>query len=240
MKRVLVTGGSRGIGLAICRRLLAEGWQVTTCARRRTNEVVELETAHGERFVFVEADLSEASAIGVLSARAQVLEGLDGFVANAALGTEGLLTLTSEKDLRRCVEVNLISVMVLAREVIKGMLVRGTGGRLVLVSSIAGRTGFAGLSVYGATKGALVAFGRSLAREYGERGIAVNCVSPGFVETEMTSGLGDPARETLRRRTALGRVGQADDVVGAVAFLLSPEARWITGTEMVVDGGATA
>jgi 3-oxoacyl-[acyl-carrier protein] reductase len=118
------------------------------------------------------------------------------------------------------------------------MLARG--GSLVFVSSVAARTGLAGLSVYAATKGALVSFSRALAREYGQRGIRSNCVLPGFLETEMTCSLTPEAKARLTRRTALRRLGQADDVVGAISFLLSDAARHITGAELVVDGGMLA
>jgi 3-oxoacyl-[acyl-carrier protein] reductase len=165
---------------------------------------------------------------------------LDGFVANAAVGLDGMLTMTAEADLRRCVELNLVAPMLLAREVIKGMLAAGRAGSLVFVSSVAARTGFTGLSVYGATKGGLVAFARSLAREYGERGIRANSVLPGFLATEMTAGLDQGRRSAIVRRTALKRLGETGDVAGAVAFLLSDEASYVTGTEIVIDGGMTA
>jgi 3-oxoacyl-[acyl-carrier protein] reductase len=165
---------------------------------------------------------------------------MDAFIANAAIGTEGLLTLTSESDLRGCVELNLTSVMLLAREILKGMLARGSGGSLLFISSIAARTGFPGLSVYGATKGALLAFSRALAREYGGRGIRSNCVLPGFLETEMSATLPETARDRLKRRTPLNRLGQVEDVAGLVSFLLSDEARHVTGSEYIVDGGMTA
>src|SRR5690606_6564358 len=134
----------------------------------------------------------------------------------------------------------LTSVMLLAREVIKGMLARGRGGSLVFISSIAARTGLSGLSVYSATKGGLLAFSRALSREYGARGIRSNCVLPGFLETEMSATLSEEARERLKRRTPLHRLGQAEDVAGLVFFLLSDDARHITGGEYVVDGGMTA
>jgi 3-oxoacyl-[acyl-carrier protein] reductase len=186
----------------------------------------------------VAADLSRSEDLSRVVQEARLLDGVDGFVANAALGTEGLLTLTSERALRECVEVNLVSVMLLAREVVKGML--GRGGSLVFVSSVAATTGMSGLSVYSATKGGLVSFSRSLAREYGERGIRSNCVLPGFLETEMSASLGVDERERVARRTALKRLGQPEDVVGAVTFLLSDASRYVTGTELVVDGGLTA
>jgi 3-oxoacyl-[acyl-carrier protein] reductase len=118
------------------------------------------------------------------------------------------------------------------------MLARG--GSLVFVSSVAARTGFSGLSVYAATKGALVSFSKVLAREYGGRGIRSNCVLPGFLETDMSATLSVEQRERLRRRSPLGRLGAVGDVVGAVRYLLSDEARFVTGTELVVDGGFSA
>lgn len=226
------------MGLALCRKLLDEQWHVLTTARRATDAVRELQAQYAGRFEFWEADLAEAEEVQRLCVAARVLEGLDGFVANAALGTEGLLTLTSEPVMRQTLDVNLLAPMLLAKQVVKGMLPRG--GSLVFVSSVAAVTGLSGLTVYGATKGALVAFSRAVAREYGERGIRSNCVLPGFLETEMSASLEEAQRVRLRRRTALGRLGQVEDVVGAVSFLLSPAAAFVTGTELIVDGGMRA
>lgn len=240
MKRVLITGMSRGLGLAVGRSLLERGWSVVGVARRRSSAMESLAAVHPGRFEFHEIDLGAADGVALLVERARVLEGLDALVANAALGMEGLLTLTRESAMRECVELNLVSPMLLAREVLKGMLAAGRGGSLVFVSSVAARTGLAGLSVYSATKGGLVAFARSLAREYGERGIRVNSVLPGFLETEMTAGLEAGRRQAVIRRSALKRLGRAEDVVGAVLYLLSEDATHVTGTEIVVDGGLTA
>lgn len=238
MKRILVTGGSRGLGLAVCRQLLAEGHAVVTCSRKLSPDLSGLLQAHPGRLEHHLADFAQPGAVTALAKSARLLEGLDGFVANAAIGVEGLLTLTSEAALRECVEVNLVASMLLAREAVKGMLARG--GSLVFISSVAARSGMAGLSVYGATKGALLSFSRALAREYGQRGIRSNCVLPGFLETEMTRSMPLEDKARLTRRTALKRLGQAGDVVGAISFLLSDAARHVTGAELVVDGGLIA
>ena len=238
MKRILVTGGSRGLGLAICRRLLAEDYQVVATSRGISPELGSLLEEFPGRLEYHAADLSQPNAVAQLAAAARLLDGVDGFVANAGVGTEGLLTLTTEYAMRECVEVNCIAPMLLAKEVIKGMLTRG--GSLVFISSIAARTGLTGLSIYSATKGALVSFSRALAREYGERDIRSNCILPGFLKTEMSQSLGAEDLTRLARRAALKRLGTVDDVVGAVKFLLSDEARFITGTELVADGGLAA
>lgn len=238
MKRVLVTGGSRGLGLAICRRLLGEGWHVITAARRVTPELESALAQFSERLEFHAVDFANPKAVEILAHKARLLDGIDGFVANAAVGTEGLLTLTSGSAIRDTMEVNLVAPMLLARETVKGMLI--TGGSLIFISSVAATTGLSGLSVYSASKGALVSFSRALAREYGERGIRSNCILPGFLTTEMSAGLAPDQRERVQRRTALKRLGTAEEVTGAVSFLLSEDARYITGTELVVDGGLSA
>ncbi len=240
MRRVLVTGGSRGLGLEICRHLLGAGWAVTTVARRKSAEVESLLDSEGSRFEFIEADLADPAGLRAVVEQGRLLDGVQGFVSNAALAVEGLLTLTSEAALRRCVDVNLNAPMLLAREVLKGMLGSQVPGSLVFIASVAARTGFKGLSVYSATKGGLTAFSRSVAREYGERGIRSNCVLPGFLETEMTSGLDADQRGMIERRTALKRLGAGSEVVGAVEFLLSEASGYVTGSEIVVDGGMTA
>jgi len=239
-KRVLVTGGSRGLGAAICRRLLEEGWQVVTVSRRRSPVIEELEQTFPEGFSWTACDLGDGRALDEFCRTGGVLEGLDGFVANAAIGTDGLLTLLSEEEIRRTIEINLTSTILLTRQVVKGMLNRGQGGSVVFLSSVAAVTGLRGLSVYAATKAALLGFARALAREYGGRGIRFNCVLPGFLETEMTRGLEEGQRARLIRRTPLGRLGEVEDVVGAVVYLLSEEGRFVTGTEVVVDGGLRA
>lgn len=238
MKRALVTGGSRGLGLAICRRLLEEGWEVVTASRSITPQLSELMSCFGNRLRHSTVDFSKSQEVNRFLQEPVFLEGYDGFVANAAVGTEGLLTLMTEDAVRHCIEVNLVAPILIARQVIKGMLARG--GALVFVASVAARTGLAGLTVYSATKGGLVAFSRAVAREYGERGIRSNSVLPGFMATEMTSSLSAEQQNRIARRAALKRVGTAEEVADVVCFLLSDEARFVTGTEVVVDGGFTA
>jgi len=238
MKRVLVTGGSRGLGMGICQRLLVDGYQVIATSRKASPELERMREQFGDQLEYHPADLGDRANVRVLSKNARLLEGVDGFVANAGIGVEGLLTLMSDEAIQECVRVNLLSNLLLAREVIKGMMTRG--GSLVFVSSVAAITGFSGLSVYAATKGALVSFSRALAREYGEKGIRSNCVLPGFLETDMNRNLGEEVRQRLTRRTALKRLGQPTDAVGAVSYLLSEDARYVTGAELVVDGGMTA
>jgi 3-oxoacyl-[acyl-carrier protein] reductase len=204
-------------------------------------ELAEMVDRHPVAFRFIDGDLAAGGpALMELSAKAELLSGYDACVFNAAVGIDGLLTLTPESALRHAVELNLVAPLLLAREAIKGMLRRDRGGSLVFISSIAARSGVSGLSVYGATKGGLLSFSRTLAREYGPRGIRSNCVLPGFLDTAMTSALGDTQRSQLQRRTPLGRLGTPEDVTGAVAFLVSDESRHVTGTEVVVDGGGLA
>ncbi|MHB8524397.1 MAG: SDR family NAD(P)-dependent oxidoreductase [Limisphaerales bacterium] len=238
MKRILVTGGTRGLGLAVCHRLLAQGYRVAATARRLSPELSELLEQSKGRLEFFAADLTKENAVPRLAKVARLLEGLDGLVANAGMGADALLTLTPDRPIRECIQVNLVAPIILAREVIKGML--GHGGSLVFVSSVAARTGLPGLSVYAASKGGLIAFSRTIAREYGKWGIRSNCVLPGFLDTEMTASLDSQSRRRILKRTALTRLGHPIDVVGAICFLLSDDSRYITGTEMMVDGGFTA
>lgn len=207
-------------------------------SRKGSTELSGLQRRFGAQITHLPCDFAKEGEVLRLAREARLIDGIDGYVANAGLGADGLLTLVSEEAIRQCVEVNLVANLLLSREVIKGMLNRG--GSLVFISSVAARTGFTGLTIYSATKGALVSFSRAIAREYGERGIRSNCILPGFLETDMTRGLSGDVQARLARRTALKRLGCPADVAGCVSFLLSDAARYITGTEIVVDGGMTA
>jgi 3-oxoacyl-[acyl-carrier protein] reductase len=244
MRNILVTGGSRGIGLAIAKKLAASGYCVIAVARKRTDQLDAAVTEAGQGgesgIRFVPFDLGDLDKIQSFVAGLRKSYGpIYGLVNNAALGTEGQLSLMPNVKIAELVHINTISPIVLTKYVVRGMMADG-GGRIVNVASIVAFTGYAGLSVYSATKSSMVGFTRSLAREVGRMGVNVNAVAPGFIETDMTEGMTDELRAKVARRSALKRLPVMEDVSNAVAFLLGDGARSITGTVLTVDAGTTA
>jgi 3-oxoacyl-[acyl-carrier protein] reductase len=244
MRKVMVTGGSRGLGLAIVRRLICEGYCAIAVARHMNDEFAST-IDHAERsrpgsLHFLPFDLGCVDQIPnfVRTLRKQ-FGPLHGLVNNAALGSDGALTLMHDSEIERLIRVNTLSPIVLTKHVVRHMMADG-GGRVVNVASIVGFTGYSGLSVYSATKASLIGFTRSLAREVGQLGINVNAVAPGFLDTEMTQGMYRERREQVARRSALRRFPEVDEVADAVEFLLGEKAKSITGTVLTVDAGSTA
>lgn len=239
-QRVLViSGGSRGLGLGIVRDTLRRGLRVATFARSETPEIRELAREHPGALRFAALDACDAAALDAfLHATVEAYGRIDLLVNNAAIGQDHLLLHMSPALIRKVIETNVTAPILLTRAVLKQMLLQG-GGRVVNISSICGIRGFAGLSVYSATKGALEAFTRSVAREYGPRGIVINCLAPGFFASEMSSVLSPEQLDTIRRRTPLGRLVHEQELLPALAMLLH-EATPCTGQTIVVDGGASA
>jgi 3-oxoacyl-[acyl-carrier protein] reductase len=236
-RNVIVTGGSRGLGLGIGRRLRDAGYRAIAVARKPTEAFV----AEAGAWHFWPCDLAEIGALPDLVKQIRAEFGpIHGLVNNAGIGTSGVLANMRVADIERLVRLNTVSPMVLTKHAVRAMMVEGGGGRIVNISSIVASTGFSGLSVYGATKSALIGFTKSLAREVGPLGITVNAVAPGFVDTAMTEGMDADERDRVRRRSPLGRLAEIDDVAGAVEFLISDAARNITGTVLTVDAGSTA
>jgi 3-oxoacyl-[acyl-carrier protein] reductase len=241
MRNVIVTGGSRGLGLAISRRLVADGFRVIAVARKPSGELEEEIARASGALAFAALDLSEIDAIADFALRLKKEFGEPyGLVKNAGLGTEGLLATMHNSQIEMLTRVNVTAPIVLTKYVVRNMMSAGAGGRIVNISSIIASTGYNALSVYGATKAALVGFTKSLSREVGRMGITVNAVAPGFIETEMTASLGAEERGKIAGRAALRRLAAPDDVANAVSFLLDDRARNVTGTVMTVDAGATA
>src|ERR1700748_2234791 len=223
MRNVLVTGGSRGLGLAISLKLADAGYHVIALARKETRELASAiaasEKAGQNALQFVPFDLEDIEAIPRLVAGLRKRTGpIYGLVNNAAMGEGGALSLMHNARIERMVRLNTVSPMVLTKYVVRAMMADG-GGRIVNVASIVGFTGYSGLSVYGATKSSMLGFTRSLAREVGRMGVNVNAVAPGFLDTEMTQGLADDQRAKVARRSALQRLPVVEDVANAVEFL---------------------
>ncbi|MBO0736849.1 MAG: SDR family oxidoreductase [Alphaproteobacteria bacterium] len=244
MRNVIVTGGSRGLGLGIARKLAAADYRVITIARRENDQLVsamrEVELDGRGSLHFRPCDLGEITMVpDTVRAVRKEFGAIYGLVNNAAVGTSGVLATTRDSQIERTVLLNTVSPLILTKYVVRSMMA-GAGGRIVNVASIIAFTGYGGLSVYGATKAAMLGFTRSLAREVGPLGINVNAVAPGFVDTEMTAGLGEQHREQIMRRSALRRLAGIDDIANAVEFLLGEKAGNITGTVLTVDAGNTA
>jgi 3-oxoacyl-[acyl-carrier protein] reductase len=241
-RTVIITGGSRGLGAGLVQSFLDTGHRVATCSRTATPVIAAFEEAHGAdgRFYFEELDLTDRPACGGFVDRVIDKFGwVDVLVNNAGVASQGVLGLTRDADVDLTIDLNLKGTINLTKLVVRRMLPRGEG-RIINISSIVGLSGYRGLSVYGATKAALDGFTRALARELGTRGITVNSVAPGYLRTEMTHGLDSEQLDQIARRTPLGRLGEPEDVAGAVLFLASPNAAFITGHVLVIDGGLTA
>lgn len=244
MRNVIVTGGSRGLGLGVARALQAAGYNVIAIARHESEELSalmrECTSGRGGTVHFRAFDLYDISALPkFVKALRKEFGSFYGLVNNAGLGTGGLLATMHDEQIEQLVRLNTLSPVILTKYVVRCMMADGVG-RIVNVASIVSFTGYTGLSVYSATKSSMVGFTRSLAREVGKLGITVNAVAPGFVDTEMTSGLGVEQRERIMRRSALGRLVEVADVANAVEFLLADKAKHITGTIITVDAGSTA
>lgn len=232
-----VTGGSRGIGREIVERLVRDGWRVAFTWRAEEAAARDVEAACDGRATGWRMDLFDPRAPATALAEIEERLGtVDALVNNAGHQHSELLALTREEDLQRLIDVNLAGAIRCCRAVVKGMVAR-RGGAVVNVSSLTALRGVAGQAAYGAVKAGLLGLTRSLAREIGRRGVRVNAVVPGFVATELTGELPSRAVELLRSQEALPYGVEAADVAAAVAFLVSDDARAITGQALVVDAG---
>ena len=245
MRNVIVTGGSRGIGLGIVRCLAKAGYQVMALARKESAELsaaIHEAASNGTSSIgFVAYDLTETNGMAALVKQLRTdLGPIYALVNNAGMSIDGTLALAGAAQIEEVVRLNVVSPILLSKYVLRSMMADGVGGRIVNLASIVAFTGYSGLSVYGATKASMIGFTRSLAREVGRTGITVNAVAPGFVDTEMTKGLTEEHREQIVRRSALRRLVEVEDVAAAVEYLLGDGARNITGTVLTVDAGNTA
>ena len=240
MPTSVVSGGSRGLGLAVVERLLERGDHVATFSRSGSDRLAELGVRHPGRLHAETLDAADAPALqGFVSRVASAFGSIDHCIANAAIAHEGVLATVTDAEIDAMLAVNLRGSIVLVREVVRQMLVRAERPSITLVSSVVASRGSPGLAVYAATKAGLEGFARCLARELGPRGIRVNAVAPGFLETDLSASLSPENRGRIIRRTPLGRLGLPADIVGTIDFLSSPRAGFITGQILTIDGGAT-
>lgn len=236
---ILLTGGTRGLGRVIAESLLRRGDHLWIIARDPDKVANEWPTEWQTMTQWIDADLSDVA--GLKSALASSIDSksvsLDGLVNNAAIAYDDLVTNMSLPDLEASFRVNVFAPMELTRFAIRNMLLHRTGGSLVHISSICSRTGYKGLAMYGATKGAMEAFSRGVAREWGSKGIRSNCILPGFMETDMSAGLTDEQRAKIYQRTSLRQPTSLSSVASTVCFLLSDASESITGQDLIIDSG---
>ncbi len=233
---VLITGASRGIGAAIAERLGADGWYVVGTATT-AESAAALDERLGEHGEGVVLDVADPAAVESIVAALLARHGhIDGLVNNAGITRDQLLMRMSEADWQAVLNTNLSGIYRTCRALLRPML-KARSGRIVNLASVIGLTGNAGQANYAAAKAGIIGFSKSLAQEVGSRGITVNVVAPGFIETDMTRDLPEASRSALLQRIALGRMGQPADIAAAVSFLLSPGATYITGETLHVNGG---
>jgi len=236
---VLITGISKGLGLKTTESLLRNGWTVYGISRSKTEELNELLLQYPDKLKWLQFDLGDAEKIRQLIFKDWI--GLDtpihGLVNNAAMAYDDIVTNLNIDSLEKMYKVNVFTPMMLTKFVIRQMLLHHTKGSIVHISSISVHTGYKGLSMYASTKGALEAFSKNTAREWGEVGVRSNCLVAGFMETEMSSSLSDNQKNRIYQRTSMKQPVDVNSVAETIRFLLSDDAKSITGQNIHVDNG---
>ena len=239
-KCAVVTGGGRGIGRAVCLALAAQGADVVVNyagSAEAAGETAKACRALGVRAIAVQADVAdEAQAAALVETAVREMGGVDILVNNAGITRDGLLLRMSEEDFTRVLDTNLKGAFHCMKAACRGMM-RRRAGRIVNISSVVGVRGNAGQANYAASKAGLIGLSKSAAKELASRGITVNCIAPGFIDTAMTAALPEAVKEKLLAEIPMGRFGAAEDVAAAAAFLVSDAAAYITGQVLCVDGG---
>ncbi len=236
----IVTGAGRGIGRAIALRLASEGARVASVSRTEANAqrtADEINTARADSAKAYAVDVANHTDVQKIGA--QILDDfgrVDVLVNNAGVTRDGLSMRMSTEDWDTVIDTNLKGAFNFCQAVMRSMI-KQRSGRIINISSVSGLTGNAGQANYAASKAGLIGFTKSLARELASRAITINAVAPGFIVTDMTDALSDEFKETITAKIPLGKLGQAEDIAAAVAFLASAEARYITGQVLTVDGG---
>ena len=235
-RKALVTGASGGIGGAIARALHAQGATVALSGTRRA-ALDEVASALGERVEIIEANLSDKDSVeGLVPAAEAAMDGLDILINNAGVTRDGLFMRMKDEDWDAVIAVNLTAAFRLSRAAVRGMM-RRRYGRIVNIGSIVGSMGNPGQGNYAASKAGLIGMTKSLAAEVASRGITVNCVSPGMIESAMTDVLNDKQREGMLSTIPMRRLGQPAEVAAAVTYLCAEEAAYVTGHTFHVNGG---
>lgn len=239
MKNILVTGVSKGLGFEISKTLLEEGYFVYGLSRKANDNTDQLSKEFYDNFKHISYDLSNAAGIKSFWAENFLTPNIHvhGFVNNAALAIDDLITNINFEKLEEMYRVNVMAPFLLTKNVLRNMLLHQIKGSLVHISSISAHTGYKGLAMYASTKGALEAFSKNTAREWGEKGIRSNCVVAGFMETEMSSKLDDETKNRIYKRTSLKIPTNTKSVAQTVSFLLSDKSASITGQNIFVDSG---
>lgn len=243
MGRVLVTGGAKGLGAAIVRAVVASGHDVTFTVRSSGEAaealVAELKASHPDRDVAIASlDLADKTAVDAFCAELEKGETLYGLVHNAGQPYDQLAAVMDQAKAEAVMQINFFAFTRLVNAVVRPMM-RARNGRIVAIGSVTAERSNQGNAAYGASKAALAAYCRTLAIESAKRGVAVNVVAPGFVDTDMMAKYAE-YRETMEKQIPAGRFARPEEIGGLVAYLLSPLASYLTGATLSIDGGLTA